>query len=123
MKRILVLSLFVLAAIAAVRGAARSRVDTIGPARSAEIVSFTATPRTIKPGESVTLAWETRGAASVTLKWSPERRTRAGMQRRTGLPPSGTLRVEPEEDTIYVLECEQASGQVCMAASASIRVR
>jgi hypothetical protein len=45
------------------------------------------------------------------------------MQWRAGLPPSGTMIVQPEENTVYVLECETASGQMCMTASATVRLK
>jgi len=45
------------------------------------------------------------------------------MERRTGLPPVGTLKVQPTEDTVYVIECEGGSGQTCTQASATVRVK
>jgi hypothetical protein len=45
------------------------------------------------------------------------------MVRRAGLPASGTLALQPLEDTVYVLECEADEGRTCMAMSATVRVR
>jgi len=87
------------------------------------IVSFTATPKVIALGESSTLAWTTRGVDSVTMEWGPAANSRNEMERRTGLPPVGTLTVQPTEDTVYVIECEGGSGQTCTQASATVRVK
>jgi hypothetical protein len=123
MKRTLLWLLFLLLALATALGVMRSRAARIDPAISPEITSFTATPTVISPGESVTLAWKTRGALSVAMEWGPEYHVRRAMQKRTGLPPAGTMTVQPKENTVYVLECEVASGQMCMLASATVRMR
>jgi len=123
MKRILVLALFLLPALAITLGVMRGRETWGGPVSSPEIVSFTVTPKVIDHGQSVTVAWKTRRAASVILEWAPERNPRDNMQRREGLPPSGSLTFEPIEDTVYVLACETTTGDMCMAASAAARVR
>ncbi len=69
------------------------------------------------------LAWKTVGFASVAIEWGPDYRPRGAMQKRNGLPPSGMMIVRPEENTTYVLECETASDDMCMAVSASVRVK
>lgn len=92
-------------------------------AEAPRIESFTATPKVIHAGDSVTLAWVARGVPSVGIAWAPERRPRDSMQRRKDLPPSGTMVVKPEVDTVYVLECESEEGVVCMSASATVRVK
>jgi hypothetical protein len=122
MKRTLSILLFLLLAIAATPGAIRSRTESIGPPISHGIVSFTATPRIVKPGESITLQWETRGATSVAIEWGPEHNPRGLNAKRTGLPPSGTMSLQPEEDTVYVLECDTPEGQTCMSASTRVHV-
>jgi hypothetical protein len=91
----------------------------IGP----ETVSITATPRVIQAGDSVTVSWETHGVESVAMEWGPEYHRLGSMQMRTGLPPSGKMTDKPQEDSVYVLECETASGQVCASASATVRVK
>ena len=93
--------------------------SVIGP----EIVSFTATPRVIKPGDSVTVSWETHGVDSVSMEWGPEYHQPGDMQKSTGLPPSGTMTDKPAQDTVYVLECETPVGETCMSASATVRVK
>lgn len=93
------------------------------PVNPAGIVSFTATPRSINAGESSRLEWMTRGVDSIAMEWGPAARPRDDMERRIGLPPVGTLIVRPEEDTVYVIECEGGSGQVCTEASATVRVK
>jgi hypothetical protein len=87
---------------------------------SPEIASFTATPRIVVPGENVTLTWKTRGAVSVTIEWGPEDHPRGTLQQRTGLPGSGTLVMQPRENTVYVLSCETATGVMCMSASTTV---
>ncbi len=103
-------------------GVMRIRAARIGPATFPAIASFTATPRIVRPGETVTLKWETRGVKSVAMQWSASLHPR-NSQRRTGLPPSGTMTDRPEETTIYVLECEDSVGQVCMSASTTVLVK
>ena len=95
----------------------------LDPAGPAGILSFTATPRIINAGESSTLEWMTRGVDSIAMEWGPAARPRDAMERRTGLPPVGKLTVRPQEDTVYVIECEGGSGQVCTQASATVRVK
>jgi hypothetical protein len=123
MRRILLSVMFLVLALALSVGVTRSRAARIEPVSPAGIVSFTATPRVIRPGESSTLEWMTQGVDSVAMEWGPAERPRDAMERRTGLPPVGTLTVRPEEDTVYVIECEGGSGQVCTEASATVRVR
>jgi hypothetical protein len=122
MKRILLLVLFLLLVLALTLGVVRSRAARIEPPGPAGIVSFTATPRSINAGESSTLEWMTRGVDSIAMEWGPAARPRDAMERRIGLPPVGTLVVRPEEDTVYLIECEGGSGQVCTEASATVRV-
>jgi hypothetical protein len=57
------------------------------------------------------------------MEWGPQNHPRGNVQRRSGLPPAGTMTDQPEEDTVYVLNCETASGQTCMSASATVRVK
>ena len=122
MKKTLLLTSFLLLTIAATPGVRRSSAFRIGPVMP-EIVSFTANPKVIAHGETVTLAWEMRGVPSVSIAWGPEYHQRGTMQRKTELPPSGTMIVRPMENTLYVLECGTLAGDVCMAASASVRVK
>ena len=112
MKRTLELLLLLLFAVAVT-------AKVIGP----EIVSFQATPRVIRPGETVTISWETLGVESVAMEWGPEYHRPGSMQMRTGLPPTGTMTDKPTEDTVYVLECEASPGQMCNSASATVRVK
>jgi hypothetical protein len=123
MKRTLLWLLVLLFGLAVTLGLIRSRAARIGSAVFPEIVAFTATPRVISPGESATLAWETRGVVTVAMSWGPENNPRGNMQRRTGLPPVGMMIVRPGEDTVYVLECETDAGEVCMSAGATVRVK
>lgn len=120
MKRILLVVLLLLFALAGTLAVVRSRAAR--PASTPAVVSFTAIPQVIRRGESVTLNWETEGVPSVALEWGPELRPLDNKQKEEGLPSSGTMTFQPEEDTIYVLECEPEQAQMC-TASASVRVR
>lgn len=77
------------------------------------IVSFTATPPVAHAGEPVVLAWNARGANSLTLDWSTRSRTDASEPDRTRLPNSGRIVVHPKQDTVYTLTCETAQGPMC----------
>jgi len=118
MKRVL-LVLAVLLIVAVTLGVMRNGELRTEP----EIVSFTATPRIVSPGASSTLAWETRGVASVALEWGPVWGPRGNREMHPGLPPTGTMTVEPKENTIYVLECETTSGTMCMSQSVTVQVK
>jgi hypothetical protein len=88
-----------------------------------EIFTFTATPSAIRPGDPVVITWKTRGTASVTMDFAPEaHHTRDMMQRRSGLPSSGTMTVTPKEDTVYELKCDTVAGPMCLTASVTVRM-
>ena len=122
MKRTLILLIFLLLALAGTLAVVRNREPQILPEVAPAIVSFTATPQVIAPGESITLDWETKGVSTVALEWGPANSPRGNLQKESILPPSGTRIFEPQEDTIYVLECETAPVPAC-TASATVRVR
>ena len=123
MKQTALLLLFLLLALAAALGVRRMRAAEPGGVSLPKIVSFTATPNIARPGESVTVAWQTRGAQSMALAWGPAVHAWEDMKRQTGLPPSGTLTDHPRETTIYVLECEDKLGTVCTSASVTVTVK
>ncbi|HVW07789.1 MAG TPA: hypothetical protein VHC90_04365 [Bryobacteraceae bacterium] len=85
------------------------------------IISFYATPESVKRGDTATLTWETTGAASVLMHVH----TVLGRneETRSGLPPKGTVKVQPREDTVYVLECEGGIGGHSVSQSVSVRVK
>jgi len=120
MKRTLILVVLLLLALAVTLAVVHSRAARA--AASPSIISFTATSREIRRGESVSLNWETEGVATVALEWGPENNPRYNMEKREGLPPSGTMTFQPQEDTIYVLECETTPAPLC-TESATVRVR
>ncbi len=55
------------------------------------------------------------------MEWCPESDPRGQIHRMDGLPPKGTMTVEPKESTIYILECETKEW-MCATASATVRV-
>jgi hypothetical protein len=123
MKRTILLLLFLLLALGATLGVVHIRAARIEPGMLPKIVSFTATPRVVRPGDTVTVAWETRGTRSMAIEWGPTLHQREGMTRRSGLRPSGTMTDRPQETTIYVLECEDAFREVCTSASTTVMVK
>jgi hypothetical protein len=58
MKNNFLLLLILLFAVAAALGVMRIEAKPMGLGWSPEIITFTATPAVVHPGESVTLAWE-----------------------------------------------------------------
>jgi hypothetical protein len=123
MKRTTLLLLLLLLGVAVTLGVMRSGARPEGLGISPEIVTFTANPQVITKGQSATLTWNTRSTASVSMEWGPEDRDRGALQKRVGLPSAGTLVVQPQENTVYILECETLFGDMCMEASTTVRVK
>jgi hypothetical protein len=117
------LLLLLLIATAAVLGIRRSRATPTGLGFSPEIVTFTATPPVVRPGEPVKLEWKSRGTVSVAMEWGPEKPSRDILQLRAGLPSSGTMTVLPTADTVYELRCYTVAGPMCLPVSATVRTR
>lgn len=120
MKRTLLLVSILLLVLAATLAVMRSRAARGGGPPA--ILSFAASAPEIRDGESVTITWETQGVPSVALEWGSGLRPRDTMQKQVGLPPSGSMILQPREDTIYVLECETAPAPLC-TSSVSVRVK
>jgi hypothetical protein len=123
MKRIFGLLLLLFLALAVTLGVMRIRGAAVKSGSLPEIVSFTVTPRVISRGEFAIVAWDIRGVPTVTIESGPESHPRGSMRRQSGLPAVGKMTVRPEEDTVYVLECETEYGQTCVSASATVRVK
>lgn len=87
------------------------------------IVSFYATPDAVKRGDTATLTWETTGASMISMRVHTALGRNDENETKRGLPPKGTLKVQPREDTIYVLECEGAMGGRSVSQSVSVRVK
>jgi hypothetical protein len=115
MRPLLVLALLIVGVIVGI-SIMRSRATPRGIAEEPEIVSFSATPSAVQPGEPVTLAWNARGANSLTLNRSTSERSESDEPERTRLPGSGTIVVHPKRDTTYTLTCETADGPMCKSA-------
>ncbi len=73
------------------------------------IPSFTATPSTIRAGQPATLAWQTQGAASVTID--------NGVGTQAG---SGTATVTPATTTTYTLTAIQGSSTATATATVTV---
>jgi hypothetical protein len=123
MKRNILSTMFLLLGVASTLGTTQSKAAQEGLGVYPEIFAFTATPSAIRPGEPVILTWKTRGTASVTMDSGPEaHHTRDMIQRRSGLPSSGTMTVTPKEDTIFELKCDTVAGPMCLTASVTVRM-
>ena len=68
---------------------------------TARIVSFTAEPASIRPGQSVTLVWQTENPSSVTIDPEPGRVT-----------PRGSRQLTPAATTTYTLTARGPNNQV-----------
>ena len=123
MKRTMLWLMFLIFVVAVSLGFLRSHENISGLGIYPEVVSFTATPAVVAPGGTVTLDWDTRGTTAVTLKWAPESRPDEPMQGRTGLPPKGTLTLNPQESTVYILRCDTVAGVMCMSASTTVHTK
>jgi hypothetical protein len=90
-----------------------------------EIAPFNAAPEAIRPGQSATLSWQTRGAMSVSvLEMTGEEGAARSSRMLTGLPPAGSLKVEPRETTIYRMRCETVfSGHACLPTEVKVEVK
>lgn len=93
-----------LGASATARTTVTTKVGT-GPT----IVSFTATPTSIKPGESSTLAWTVQNADTVQI-------TSIGNVN----PKQGTATVSPTQTTTYTLTASNAQGQVTSVQTVTV---
>lgn len=102
-------------------GVSRSEAKPQGLGFSPEIVTFTATPAVVHPGEPVTVRWESRGTSSVSLIWGPEKASRAAKELRAGLPSSGTMIIKPMADTEFELRCYTVAGPMCLPTSTVVR--
>lgn len=92
-----------------VSAVATVNVDAVGKAK---VVSFTATPATVAPGETVKLAWKVSNVKSIRI---------IGVEKEPeGNYEEGALEVWPLVTTTYVLEATGYNGEV---ASASVTVK
>ena len=123
MKRNSTMVLVLVLGVSIALGFLRSKAGPMGLGFSPEIVTFTATPEVANPGQPVTLAWNARGAAALTMQWGPENHTPATAQQKTDLPPVGTMTVQPAEDTVYELRCETVAGPMCLPAAAAVHMK
>jgi hypothetical protein len=78
-----------------------------------EVARFTAAPEAVRAGDPVTLSWETRGTAAIRLEAVRE----SGTEVLRGLPPAGSITIQPRETTTWRIRCETAfSGLMCNPA-------
>lgn len=87
-----------------------------------EVIPLTAAADTIHAGESTTLTWTSRGAASLLLEGYTENGVRA--EEQAGLPARGSITVQPRETTVYRMRCETGfDGGECAGADARVEVK
>jgi plastocyanin len=80
---------------------------------------FEVQPREIAPGDTFTWRWAIKGATKVLIE---EASVSERELRRIGtFGASGSLEVQPKEDTSYVLSCEGSTTYSCV--SVTVRVR
>lgn len=82
---------------------------TATPPAELAIVSFTAGPATIAPGESTTLQWNTSGAKSVTIDHGIGK-----------VAISGSLAVSPSANTTYTLTAEDVTGSITRSTTVKV---
>ena len=87
-----------------------------------EILNFAAKPQRYHAGQFAYLEWKTRGVDSVYVEWMPDANPRSRSQRRAGLPPTGSLEVQPKNTTRYVLGCESTDHVYCASQSVTVEV-
>jgi len=100
-----------------------ARVPNAAESLGSAIASFTASLKTVAPGEPVVLSWRVRGAEEVVLQGAPQAPAdrEEGMLKDIGkFPATGSVEVRPEKSMVYVLSCEGTKGSSC--ASLSVRV-
>ena len=95
------------------------RVEREQEARKSEDFLFDVQPRVIAHGQTAVLRWSIKGATKVLI----EECSSASRRLRTvgTFGGSGSIQVQPKEDTTYVVTCEGSTTYSC--ASVSVRVR
>ena len=106
-------------------GLSRIKETRTGMGFYPEIAPFNAAPDAIRPGQSATLSWQTRGVVSVSVLESTEEEGGAVTSRvSTGLPPAGSLKVQPRRTTTYTMRCQTVfSGQSCLPTIVRVEVK
>jgi hypothetical protein len=115
--------LFLVLAAAVALAVVKERDPYIGLLGVPDVVSFTAVPEVVAPSEPVTLSWQTRGTPSVSIDFGVEDRARGTYEHRAGLPPTGTMKMRLQHDTVFMMGCESVANLNCQPAVASVRVK
>lgn len=102
-------SSFMVTVIGASRGSISGLQIVANTGTPPSIASFTATPGTIAPGQTVTLAWQVDGADTVDIA--------PGIG---AVSASGTTNVAPSANTAYTLTASNASGAATKTAAVTI---
>ena len=114
--------LFLLLVAGVALGVVRGNDPYIGLLGVPDVVTFTATPAEIVPGQAVKLDWKTRGAASITIDFGPPDQSRSAYEHHANLPPTGSLVVKPKVDSVFVMGCDTALRLDCQPHIISVHV-
>ena len=89
-----------------------------------EIANFNAAPAKINAGETVTLSWDARGAASVFIEAVRESDGAVIGEVQRDLPIVGFLKVQPQANTIWRMRCDTGfSGAACNPVETRVEVK
>jgi len=88
-----------------------------------DVVTFTATPDVVAPGQPVMLSWKTRGTGTIAIDFGPVEEPRGSFEHHGNLPPVGTLQVKPTKDSIFVVGCQSVASLDCQPKVISVRVK
>ncbi len=86
--------------------------------QSSDNFVFEAQPSIIRPGETALLRWNIQGATSVTIEAASDDNK---LQVIGTFGARDTLKVQPQEDSTYVISC--GGGAALSCASVTVRVR
>lgn len=82
---------------------------------------FEVQPREIAPGDTATLRWAIKGATKVLIEESSM--SERALHTIGTFGASGSLKVQPKEDTSYVLSCEGSTTFSCVSVTLRVRVK
>lgn len=78
-------------------------------------------PAVIAPGEKAVLHWSIKGATEVVIE---QISGSSPVLRKIGtFGASGSLQVQPKEDTNYVLSCEVSTTHACASVTLHVRIK
>jgi hypothetical protein len=82
---------------------------------------FEVQPREIAPGETAILRWAIKDATKVLIEEASK--SRGDLRKIGNFAATGSLLVQPKEDTTYVLTCQGSTTYSCASATLRVRVK